>query len=84
MISIFNIFSGFVWCCVENWPKVLTLSNTGFFRLSLHGGGGGGDGKWSRPVTLEIFNRLETEFGTLIQNHKSIRLMCFNWLVTSL
>ena len=34
---------------------LLTLSNTGFFRLSLHGG----DGKWSRPLTLELFNRLK-------------------------
>ena len=41
------------------WKPGLTLSNTGFFRLSLHGGGGGGDGKWLWPVTLELFNRLK-------------------------
>ena len=36
---------------------LLTLSNTGFFRLSLHGGGGGGEWLW--PVTLELFIRLK-------------------------
>ena len=38
----------------------LTLSNIDFFKLSLHGGwGGGGDGKWSRPVTSQLFIRLK-------------------------
>ena len=41
--------------CTIAWD-VLTLSNTGFFRLSLHGGGGG---EWSRPVTLELLIRLK-------------------------
>ena len=38
---------------------LLTLSNTGFFRLSLHGGGGGEGGKWSQTVTSQLFNRLK-------------------------
>ena len=33
----------------------LTPSNTGFFRMSLHGE----NGKWSRPVTSELFIRLK-------------------------
>ena len=43
----------------EMLQTALTLSNTGILKLSLHGRGGGGSGKWSRPVTSEFFNRLK-------------------------
>ena len=60
---------------------LLTLSNTGFFRLSLHGGGGGGGVVVA--CNFGTIYQIEAQFGTLIKNNKSIRLMCFNWHVTS-
>ena len=46
-------------------------------------GGGGGVQKVVAACNFGTIYQIETQFGTLIKNHKSIRLMCFNWHVTS-
>ena len=38
-------------------------------------------GKVVAACSFRIIYQIEIQFGTLIKNHKSIRLICFNWLV---
>ena len=67
-----------MFCC-----SLLTLSGPGFFGMPGPWGGGEGRGAESaRGPYSKTIDGIEMKFGKVVENHKLINLVGFNWQMT--
>ena len=52
--------------------------------MGLGGGGGGGGREDPRPNNSKTIHSIELKFGRVVENHRLINLVSFNWQMTSL
>ena len=51
--------------------------------MGLGGGGGGGGREDPRPNNSKAIHSIELKFGRVVENHRLINLVSFNWQMTS-